>query len=98
MYLVHLWHAGRSTDQEHSLVLMGHLPDDQHLEGDYRRLVVLKKERRTRRRGGRDGRGEGHRGSEVINIFWPSLLEGGHTLKLAHVGIKMSSWTHILLY
>ena len=51
MDLIHLGLVGGGADQEHGLLLMGHLPDDELLQRDHRRLVVLR-----RGRGVEDGR------------------------------------------
>lgn len=39
--LVHFRLIGGSADEEHGFLLMGHLPDNQLLKRDHRRLVVL---------------------------------------------------------
>lgn len=41
VHLVHLGAGSRRTDQEHPLLLVGHLSHDQLLQGDDRRLLVL---------------------------------------------------------
>lgn len=41
MDLVHFRLVGGGADEEHGFLLMGHLPDNQLLKRDHRRLVVL---------------------------------------------------------
>lgn len=39
--LVHFWLAGGGADEKHGFLLVRHLPDNQLLKRDHRRLVVL---------------------------------------------------------
>lgn len=45
MDLVHLWLLGGGANEKHGFLLMGNFPDNQLLERDYRRLVILSGER-----------------------------------------------------